>query len=59
MAVSQGHFKCNETWYIQKNGLEMEHFLPYFGKFLAEAVQNCTIEEYSHLKHLSSTKILM
>ena len=23
MAVSQVHFKCNETWYIQKDGLIM------------------------------------
>ena len=23
MAVSQAHFKCNDTWYVQKNGLAM------------------------------------
>ena len=27
MAVSQVHFKCNETWYIQKDGLTMEESL--------------------------------
>ena len=30
MAVSQVHFKCNETWYVQKDGLAMGHLLPLF-----------------------------
>ena len=30
MAASKVHFKCNETWYVQKDGLAMgaEMFLP-------------------------------
>ena len=46
MAVSQCHFKCNETWYIQKNGLAVGATLVVFSKFLAEAVRKCTIEGY-------------
>ena len=59
MANSPDHFKCNETWYVQLEGLAMKHFSPYFSKFLAEAVRNCTLKEYSHLKHLCAKKILM
>ena len=28
MAVSRVHFKCNETWYVQKDGLATGHLLP-------------------------------
>ena len=30
IAVSQVHFKCNETCYVQKDGLAMGHLLPLF-----------------------------
>ena len=32
VAVSQVHFKSNESWYIQKNGLEMVASLAIFFK---------------------------
>ena len=47
MAVSQVHFKCNETWYAQKDGLAMGASLAvFFSKSLAEAVRNYN-KEYS------------
>ena len=45
MAVSQVHFKCNETWYDQKDCLAMgTSFSVILGEILSEAVPNCTIE---------------
>ena len=45
MAVSQVHFKCNETWYNQKDGLAMGASLAVIlANLLAEAVRNCTIK---------------
>ena len=50
VAVSQVHFKCNESCNIQKDGLEMVASLAIFlSKSLTEAVRNCTIEEYSYV----------
>ena len=39
MAVSQVHFKCNETWYVQKNGLAM-------GASLAVILANLWLKQY-------------
>ena len=45
MAVSQVHFKCNETWCVQKDGLAMGASLAVI---LANLwLRNCTIKEYS------------
>ena len=41
MAVSQVHFKCNETWYVQKDGLAM-------GAFLAVILANLWLKQYEH-----------
>ena len=39
MAVSQVHFKCNETWYVQKDGLAM-------GASLAVILANLWLKQY-------------
>ena len=39
MAVSQVHFMCNETWYIQRDGLAM-------GAFLAVIFANLCLKQY-------------
>ena len=39
MAVSQVHFKCNETWYVQKDGLAM-------GTSLAVILANLWMQQY-------------
>ena len=39
MAVSQVHFKCNETWYVQKDGLAM-------GASLAVVLANLWLKQY-------------
>ena len=39
MAVSQNHFKCNETWYVQKDGLAM-------GASRAVILANFWLEQY-------------
>ena len=39
MAVSQDHFKCNETWYVQKDGLAM-------GASLAVILANLWLKQY-------------
>ena len=39
MAVSQVHFKCNETWYVQKDGLAM-------GTTLAVILANLWLKQY-------------
>ena len=45
MAVSQVHFKCNETWYVQKDGLAKGASLAV----ILANLQNCTIEGYSRI----------
>ena len=41
MAVSQVHFKCNETWYIQEDGLAM-------GAYLAIILANLWLKQYKN-----------
>ena len=39
MAVSDVHFKCNDTWYVQKDGLAM-------GESLALILANLWLKDY-------------
>ena len=50
MAVGQVHFKCIQTWYVQKNSLAIAASpAVFFCKPSAEAVRNCSIEGFSQI----------